>query len=54
MMGRVSDTYDEIYGNNSWDTDIQLLRESLEMWGAQTELVRFLPDLSSPPIALQE
>ena len=54
MMGRVSDTYDEIYGNNAWDTDIQLLRESLEMWGAQTELVRFLPELSSPPIALQE
>ena len=54
IMGRVSDTYDEIYGNNAWDTDIQLLRESLEMWGAQTELVRFLPELSSPPIALQE
>ena len=26
IMGRVSDTYDEIYGNNAWDTDIQLLR----------------------------
>ena len=54
IMGIVSETYDEIYCNNAWDTDIQLLRESLEMWGAQTELVRFLPELSSPPIALQE
>ena len=52
-MNKVSETYDELYGNNSWDTDIELLRESLVMWGAQTELVRFLPELSSPPISLQ-
>ena len=53
IMNKVSETYDELYGNNSWDTDIELLRESLVMWGAQTELVRFLPELSSPPISLQ-
>ena len=53
IMNKVSETYDQLFGNNSWDTDIELLRESLVMWGAQTELVRFLPELSSPPISLQ-
>ena len=53
MMSKIGEKYDEIYGDEAWNTDLELLRESLQMWGAQTELLRFLPELSSPPIALQ-
>ena len=53
IMGRVGEKYDEMYGEDSWETDLDLLRGSLQMWGAQTELLRFLPELSSPPISLQ-
>ena len=53
VWDKVGAKYDEIYGAGSWNTDWGLLRGSLEMWGAQTEITRFLPELSSPPIALQ-
>ena len=53
VWDKVGAKYDEIYGAGSWNTDWGLLRGSLEMWGAQTEITRFLPELSSPPMALQ-
>ena len=53
VMSKVGDTYQEMFGEDSWETDLDLLRGTIQMWGARTELVRFLPELSSPPIALQ-
>ena len=40
-------------GTKSKRNIIDLLRGTIQMWGARTELIRFLPELSSPPIALQ-
>ena len=53
VMSKVGDTYMDMFGEDSWDTDLDLLRGTIQMWGARTELIRFLPELSSPPIALQ-
>ena len=53
VMNKVGDTYHKMFGEDSWDTDLDLLRGTIQMWGARTELIRFLPELSSPPIALQ-
>ena len=53
VMSKVGDTYQEMFGEDSWETDLDLLRGTIQMWGARTELIRFLPELSSPPIALQ-
>ena len=45
---KVYDKYNEIFGENSYETDINSFSESLEMYGRRVYNMEFLPDLSSP------
>ena len=51
---KIKDSYNEIYGNNSWDDDWELHNKSLlngaygNGWGNSVELLEFIPELSSP------
>ena len=47
---KVIDAYNEMFGENSFDTDQSLFDSSLEMWGNYSEIWRWLPDLSSPVV----
>ena len=46
--GRLSDAYNELYGNDSWEIDWELSNSSLLDHGNSMELLEFLPELSSP------
>ena len=45
---KIRDAYEEIYGEDSWEIDWELSNSSLLDYGNNTELLEFLPDLSSP------
>lgn len=45
---KVYDKYNEMFGENSYETDINSFSESLEMYGRRVYNMEFLPDLSSP------
>ena len=34
VMSKVGDTYQEMFGEDSWETDLDLLRGTIQMWGA--------------------
>ena len=46
--GKISDAYNELYGNDSWEIDWELSNSSLLDYGNSMELLEFLPELSSP------
>ena len=46
--GKLSDAYNELYGNDSWEIDWELSNSSLLDHGNSMELLEFLPELSSP------
>ena len=45
---KIRDAYNDIYGDGSWDIDWELSNSSLLDYGNSTELLEFLPELSSP------
>ena len=45
---KVYDKYNELFGENSYETDINSFGESLEMYGRRVYNMEFLPNLSSP------
>jgi hypothetical protein len=40
--------YNEVNGEDQFNTDNAKLRESMSAWGNSTQLWTFLPELSSP------
>lgn len=46
---KIRDAYNEIYGEDSWEIDWELSSSSLLDYGNSTELLEFIPELSSPP-----
>ena len=45
---KVYEKYNELFGENSYETDIDSFSESLEMYGRRVFNMEFIPNLSSP------
>jgi len=45
---KVYDKYNELFGENSYETDIASFSESLEIYGRKVYNMEFLPEMSSP------
>jgi len=45
---KIRSAYEKIYGEDSWDIDWELSRNSQREWGNSVELLEFMPELSSP------
>jgi hypothetical protein len=43
----VKEDYDELFGWGSWDEDWKNFDASLEYWGEQTDLLQFVPEMST-------
>ena len=43
------DVYNEMFGWNTWETDLELYNNSLEMWGRQSEKLRLVEALLPTP-----
>ena len=46
------EAYKELFGEDSFENDQEAFNNSLEMWGNFSEIWRWLPELSSPPVAV--
>ena len=51
---KVIEAYKELFGEESFKTDQKAFNESLNAWGNYSEIWRWLPELSSPPVPIQE
>ena len=49
---KVMEAYKELFGEDSFENDQKAFNNSLEMWGNFSEIWRWLPELSSPPVAV--
>ncbi len=45
---KIRSAYEKIYGEDAWDIDWELSRNSQREWGNSVELLEFIPELSSP------
>ena len=52
MWPKVIEAYKELYGEESFDADQKAFNESLNAWGNFSEIWRWLPELSSPPVSI--
>ena len=50
---KVLEAYRELYGEDSVETDQKAFNESLNAWGNYSEIWRWLPELSSPPVSIK-
>ena len=49
---KVVEAYKELFGEDSFEIDQEAFNNSLEMWGNFSEIWRWLPELSSPPVSV--
>jgi len=49
---KVINAYNELFGEDSFEIDSKAFNNSLEMWGNFSEVWRWLPELSSPPVSV--